>query len=92
MLRVNTSLILTYPPVDFATADERFIHHHDQKVLEKILNKVGRARLLSSRQTETEEWVDALHELNSNVVDGSPAFQVSCLYSLLRLQPAVCML
>jgi hypothetical protein len=92
MLRVNTSLILTYPPVDAANADERLIHHHNQMVLEQRLNKVGRGRLLSSRQTKTEEWVDALHELNSNVVHCFPAFQVSCLYSLLRLQPAVCML
>jgi hypothetical protein len=93
MLRVNTSLILTYPPVDYANADERLIHHHNQVILEQRLNKVGRGRLLAaSKQTKTEEWVDALHQLNSNAFDGSPAFQVSCLYSLLRLQPAVCML
>jgi hypothetical protein len=94
MLRVNTSLILTYPPVDAANAfaDERLIYHHNQMVLEQRLNRVGRGRLLSSRQTKTEEWVDALHELNSNVVHGSPAFQVSCLYSLVRLQPVICML
>jgi hypothetical protein len=88
MLRVYTRLILTYP----ANADERLIHHHSQVVLEQILNKVGRGRLLPSRQTKREEWVDALHELNSNVVHGSHAFQVSCLYSLLRLHPALCMI
>jgi hypothetical protein len=91
MLRVNTSLVLTYPPADAANADERLIHHHNQMVLEQRLNKVGRGRLLTSRQTKREEWVDALHELDSDFVQDSPAFQVSCLYSLLRLQPAVCM-
>jgi hypothetical protein len=91
MLRVNTSLALKFPPLESAGADERLIHHHNRMVLEQRLNEVGRGRLLSSRQTKTEEWVDALHELNS-VVHGSPAFQVSCLYSLLRLQPVICML
>jgi hypothetical protein len=92
MLRVNTSLVLTYPPVESAGADQRLIHHHKQVVLEQKLNKMGRGRLLSSTQTKTEEWVDALHELDSNFLNDSPAFKLSCLYSLLRLQPAVCML
>jgi hypothetical protein len=94
MLRVNTSLVLaTHPPVDSATADEGLIHHHNQMVLEQRLNEVGRGRLLAaSRQTSREEWVVALHGLNSNTVDDdSPDFRVSCLYSLLRLQPALCM-
>jgi hypothetical protein len=92
MLRVNTSLVLNIPPVDSSTADERVIHHHDQMVLEQRLNEVGRGRLLAaSTQTSREEWVDALHELNSNVVECSPVFQVSCLFSLLRLHPALCM-
>jgi hypothetical protein len=56
------------------------------------LNKVGRGRLLSSIQTPREEWIDALHELNTFDVNDCPAFGVSCLYSLLRLNPAICML
>jgi hypothetical protein len=55
---------------------------------------------LASRQTTKEEWVDALRKLNFTQFDDSPllgvynlndspAFRVSCLYSLLRLNPSV---
>jgi hypothetical protein len=37
------------------------------------------------------DYVDALHKLNACNVDDAPAFQISCLYSLLLLHPAVCM-
>jgi hypothetical protein len=56
------------------------------------LNKVGRGRLLASRQTTREEYVDALYELSPDSVDDSPAFRVSCLFSLLLLNPAIYML
>ena len=59
--------------------------------IEQRLNEVGRGRLLSSSQTPRKEWVDALNELNSGNVDETPEFIVSCLYSLLRLNPATCM-
>jgi hypothetical protein len=91
MLRVNTSLVLRLPPFETADADERLRESHKQMEIEQVLNKVGRGRLLASRQTPREEWVDALHELSSSNVDETPEFNVSCLYSLLRLHPAVCM-
>jgi hypothetical protein len=57
------------------------------------LRKVGRGRLLaSSNHTTREEWVDALHELSILNVNDPSEFHVSCLYSLLRLNPATCML
>jgi hypothetical protein len=89
MLRVNASLVLELPPLDTAAlCDERLGKQYDQMRIEQLLNKVGRARLLVSSQMTKEEWVDALVELSSYNVYDSPAFRVSCLYSLLRLNPA----
>jgi hypothetical protein len=93
MLRVNTSLLLHLPPLGNAVNDERIVDSHNQMVIEERLNDVGRGRLLTpSNQTTREEWVNALYELSEvNIID-SPAFQVSCLFSLLRLNPSlVCM-
>jgi hypothetical protein len=56
---------------------------------------VGRGRLLSSSQTTRKEWVEALNQLNQlncSYVGESPEYNISCLYSLLRLNPATCML
>jgi hypothetical protein len=89
MLRVNTSLVLEPPPFEYDGADERLIEAWHQMEIELRLNQAGRGRLLSSTQTTREEYVDALHELNTYNAEASPAFQVSCLYSLLRLKPSV---
>jgi hypothetical protein len=89
MLLVNTSLVLKLPPFKSDGADERLHDSHNQMIIEQRLNQVGRGRLLSSSQTTREEWVDALHELNSCTVNDSPACRVSCLFSLLRLSPDV---
>jgi hypothetical protein len=100
MLRVNTSLDLTLPPFESAGADERLLESRQQMFIELQLNRVGRGRLVKSRQTTREEWVDALRKLNFTQFDDSPplgvynlndspAFRVSCLYSLLRLNPSV---
>jgi hypothetical protein len=93
MLRVNTSLVVELPLFDTDGVNERLLESHMQMRIEQRLNQVGRGRLLSSSQTPREEWVDALHELNSytSVDDSAPAFRVSCLFSLLRLHPAACM-
>jgi hypothetical protein len=91
MLRVNTSIKLDLPPFELAGADERLCESRQQVRMEQRLNQVGRGRLLASRQTISENYVDALNELNSCNVDEFSSFQVGCLYSLLRLHPAVCM-
>jgi hypothetical protein len=92
MLRLNTSLVLKLPPFDDAAGDDqRLVDSRNQMRIEQSLNAVGRGRLLSSSQTTQKEWVDALDELNSSNVDNSLEFNVSCLYSLLRLNPATCM-
>jgi hypothetical protein len=88
MLRVRTSLVLKVPASEAAGADETLKNYVNQMIIEQRLNEVGRGRLLSSRQTTKEEWVNALHELNSYNADDSPAFEVSCLYSLLRSNPS----
>jgi hypothetical protein len=85
MLRVNTDLTVNAPPFNDTVASR------NQMRIEQGLNNVGRGRLLSSSQTTREAWVGALDELNSNNVDESPEFNVSCLYSLLRMHPATCM-
>jgi hypothetical protein len=103
MLRVNTSLILELPP--FATytnhilelppfetcgANARLRGSHNQMRIEQRLNKAGRGRLLSSSiQTTREEYVDAFHELSAGVVFDPSAFRISCVFSLLRLNPSV---
>jgi hypothetical protein len=90
MLRVNTSLVLYLPPFELTgRVDARLLESRNKMLIEQRLNQVGRGRLMASRQT-SEEYVDALHELNSFNVRDPPAFQVSCLYSLLRLNPSVC--
>jgi hypothetical protein len=93
MLRVNTNLVLRLPPVEITGADERLVDSRKQMVIEQQLNDVGRGKLLSSRQTPRKEWVDALNNLNSDrSVNEIPEFNVSCLFSLLRLNPSVCLL
>jgi hypothetical protein len=93
MLRVNTSLALHLPLFGNAVDDERLarlVDCQNQMAIEQTLNSVGRGRLLtSSNHTTSEEWVDALLDLNSSNVNHPPAFQVSCLYTLLRLNPSV---
>jgi hypothetical protein len=92
MLRVNANLTLELPRFDPAVRDERIVNHYNQMRIEQRLNKVGRGRLLASNETAKEEWVDALHELscsNSFGLDDSPALRISCLYSLLQLNPDV---
>jgi hypothetical protein len=91
MLRASTSLVLELPPFNGAVGDERLADSRNQMRIEQGLNQVGRGRLLASSQTTRKEWMDALNELNSSNVDESPEFNVSCLYSLLRLNPATCM-
>jgi hypothetical protein len=92
MLSVNTSLFLELPPFETDGVNDRLLESRKQMVIEQRLNQVGRGSLLSSsHQTTRGDYVDALHVLSSCSVDDSPAFQVSCLYSLLRLHPAVCM-
>jgi hypothetical protein len=92
MLRINTSLVLELPPFDDAVGDEGLVDSRNRMRIEQGLNHVGRGRLLASTQTTREEWVDALHELSSSNVDETPEFNVSCVYSLLRLNPSVCLL
>jgi hypothetical protein len=91
MLRFNTNLALRLPPfeTDGADEDERLCESRKQMRIEQRLYQVGRGRLLASRQTTREEYVDVLNELNSCNADSSRTFQVGCLYSLLRLNPSV---
>jgi hypothetical protein len=94
MLRVNPNLVLELPPFEADGGDASLVESRKQMIIEQRLNQAGRGKLLLSSQTTREEWVDALYELSSNDandVDDSPTFQVSCLFSLLRLYPAVCM-
>jgi hypothetical protein len=90
MLRVNTSIKLHLPTFDDAVGDERDMEHFNQMCIEHRLNEAGRGRVLVSNQTPREDWVNALQELNAPNDDD--AFKVSCLYSLLRLNPSVCLL
>jgi hypothetical protein len=89
MLRVNTSLVLKLPPFKNDGADATLLESRNQMVIEQRLNQVGRGKLLAPRLTTREVFIDALHELGSYDLDESPAFQVSCLYTLLRLNPSV---
>jgi hypothetical protein len=89
MLRVNTSLVLKLPPYEPAGAGERLRESREQMRIEQRLNEVGRGRLMASRQATRAEYVDSLNELKSDNDHNSPAFQVGCLYSLLRLNPSI---
>jgi hypothetical protein len=87
MLRVNTSLKFEVPVFHSAVRDQKALDHYNQMLIEQRLNEVDRGRLLASSQTPREEWVDALQELIAPNDD--ERFEVSCLYSLLRLNPSV---
>jgi hypothetical protein len=91
MLRVNTRLVLDISPFGHPGGNQRLIDSRNQLRIEQRLNHVGRGRLQSSSQTTRKEWIDALNELNSFKIDKFLEFNVSCLYSLLRLNPATCM-
>jgi hypothetical protein len=91
MLRVNTSIKLDLPTFDDADlVDESEIEYFKQILIEQRLNDVGRGQLLASSQTPKEEWINALQKLNAPNRDD--LFEIGCLYSLLRLNPSVCML
>jgi hypothetical protein len=91
MLRVNTSieLNLPVPPIDDAVGDQKLDDSRSQLLIEQRLNEVGRGRLLASSQTPREEWVDALQELNAP--NDNDVFELGCMYSLLQLNPLVCL-
>jgi hypothetical protein len=89
MLRVNTSIHVDLPALETTGVDERLRDSYKQMVIEQVLNYAGRGRLLSSSRTTKKEWVDALNELNS--FDEEPEFTVDFLYSLLRLNPSLCL-
>jgi hypothetical protein len=95
-LRVNTSLILKLPPFKRHGADEKLVSSWKQMVIEQRLNEVGRGRLLASSSRATrEEYLHALHRLDfcddddDDDDDDAHAFRISCLYSLLRLNPSL---
>jgi hypothetical protein len=98
MLRVNTRIILNLPPFDSANGgNESLREPHDQLRIEQRLNYVGCGKLLSLSEPPRQQegsgcCVEALHELDDSSYDvvESATFQVSCLYSLLRLDPGVC--
>jgi hypothetical protein len=81
--------VLKHPPFKTAGPEKRLCESRDQLLMKQRLDSVGRGSLLASIQTTREQWADALCELDSRNVDDSPAFQVSFLYSLLRLHQAV---
>jgi hypothetical protein len=90
MLRGNTSLKLDFPPF-YTGGDRELLHSYNQMIIEQTLDQVGRGRLLaSSNHTTREEWVNVLDELST--LNDPSTFNLSCLYSLLRLNPATCML
>jgi hypothetical protein len=91
MMRVNTSLVLKLPPFETSGADEMLADSRNQMHIEQRLNRVGRGRRMVLHQATREDWVYSLHEVSSYNVDDSHAFQGSCLYSLLRLNPSISM-
>jgi hypothetical protein len=97
MLRINSSLVLKLPPPLFTTygRDENLVKHYDLMRIEQRLNIVGRGSLiLLENDMVREDWLDALYELSSFSfgavdLDDSPALRISCVYSLLRLNPDI---
>jgi hypothetical protein len=87
MLRVNTNINVYLPTFNFDVDDQKLVDSRNRMLIEVRLNKFGRGRLLVSSQTPREEWVNALQELNART--DNDLFKVSCLYSLLRLNPSV---
>jgi hypothetical protein len=96
MLRENTNVVVNIERGTLQPGDPTF-DSFQQVRIEQLLNQVGRGGLLSLSQTSTE-WVDALNELNllskctcpcsPCICHNTPAFHVSCMYSLLRMYPS----
>jgi hypothetical protein len=84
--QVNSAARGTLFSVEHSLREEEWVN-----ALEQRLNSAGRRMRLSVDQSPREEWVNALHELNATNANESPAFQISCLYSLLRLNPNACL-
>jgi hypothetical protein len=89
MLRVNTSLVLKLPQFKKAGVDEKLLASRKHMVIEQRLDTVGGRPLASSSRTTREEYIHALHRLDICNADDSHAFRISCLYSLLRLNPSL---
>jgi hypothetical protein len=93
MSRVNTSVVLTVPALEtrgvgFVARDMDTVRpHYDRMRIEMRLNAVGRGGLLVGSQTSRAAWVNALDELNAR---NENDLQVDCLYTLLKLNPAIC--
>jgi hypothetical protein len=95
MLRVNTRIRLDLPVLDAEVVDPRLVDSRNLMLIENRLNEIGRGNLLASSQTPKEEWVNALQKLttlNGDDLFEVDLFEVGCLYSLLRLNPSVCLL
>jgi len=59
--------------------------------IEDSLNRAGVGKLVASNQPTWEEWIHALDALNGNNEDeDSHKFLLSCLYSMLQLNPSIC--
>jgi hypothetical protein len=89
MLRVNTNLVVELCSFEYPGGGERLLESRKQMMIEQRLNQYGRGRLLASKQTTREEYVDTLYKLSMYGCDEFPAFRLSCVFSLLRLNPSV---
>ena len=83
---------MEFPTFDDIVSSERLVNFRNEMRIEQRLIEVSRGRLLSSSQTPREEWVDALHDLSAYNGNVSSPFDLSCLYSLIRLHPNLCLL
>lgn len=92
MLRVNTSVILKVPALDFRWSSDLVDivrPYYDRMRIEMRLNAAGRGGLMLGSQAARAAWMNTLYELITQA-QVNDDLQVDCLYTLLKLNPSIC--
>jgi len=89
MAKTNTAITMGLPLLKSDASDETRMQR-DRLHIEGFMNEAGRGRLVTSSTTTRTEWVNALDILNdSTAEEDGPEFHLSCLYSMLQLNPSI---
>jgi len=93
MLKTKKILFRLELPGIKSDADSETMLQHFLMCIEIYLTNAGRGSLVMSNQTTREEWINVLQDLDVTVSkeqNKRSSFQLSCLYSMLQLNPGIC--
>jgi hypothetical protein len=94
MLKINMNIRLKLPNLESDADSETRVQQSLMRI-ERNLNEAYCGSLVASNQTTREEWVNALQRLNDScekneINCGTGSFHLSCVYSMLQLNPGLC--